>query len=177
MLLNRKTNWQRQATIVWAAATLGGCAVATPISIESSGRPVPGFASLHLEPTSDTRQAGRIEFEQALKQALAARDIAIDGAAPVLADYAVSIREARLGIAKKPAEGASATEPEWQSGARSNRLLDRCKALRLRATLVLFSRSSGDRIYRGAAETDSCEVSSADYARLASSLVEDALAQ
>jgi hypothetical protein len=65
-------------------------------------------------------------------------------------------------------------EVDWQSEPRDNRLLDICKAKRLRGSLVLFNRATGKIAYRGESEADGCKFGPTDFDAMATQLVSDA---
>jgi len=70
---------------------------------------------------------------------------------------------------------ANETSIVTQSAARKSRLLDKCEAVRFRATLALFGRKSGERIHRAESEAFGCKSDHTPLRQLAQSLVDNAV--
>lgn len=114
----------------------------------------------------------RGNFGAALAEALAARSITTAQGAPIIAEFAIAVREAEAGIAD-PA-GSTNDSIDWESRPRPRDWFDTCNATRLRATLLLLDRTEGTIRYRGVAETDDCNYDEVHLAELAEALVSDA---
>ena len=153
------------------AALLAGCAVKTPVAITSTTGTVADAGQVTLaEAESDGTL--RATFASALSDAFARHEVTLGEDSPLIADFALSERDAETGLV----DPASSTEDAivWTSRNRNRHLFDGCTARRLRATLVLLRRDGGEIAYRGVAETDLCESSEAMVEALADALVRDA---
>ncbi len=114
----------------------------------------------------------RAEFAGALADALSADSVIMTATAPIIVEFAISARDADAGIAD-PASSA-ADNIAWESRPRPRSRFDDCRAIRLRATLLLLDRAEGTIRYRGVAEKDVCDYTEPDLAELAAALVSDA---
>ncbi|MEO0463182.1 MAG: hypothetical protein AAF127_08630 [Pseudomonadota bacterium] len=96
--------------------------------------------------------------------------------APLLADYSMALGDAANGVLRgkgRYTEGKQ--EQDWITSPRRKRRFDKCEAQRLRGTLVLYDRASGQKVYRGSGEAVECEFGDAEIAALAQQLVDDAI--
>lgn len=153
----------------------GGCAVASPFALQSTGSGVSSRAvvAMHVDAKAGSDRA---RLAAALQKAFADRSVAVASDGPLLADYAVSVTSAEAGLTTSiTATDESAIE--WQASPRKSRLFDVCEPQRLRATLVLLDRASGALIYRGEGEATDCSFSEAALDDVAKVLVADALAR
>ncbi|MGB3167482.1 MAG: hypothetical protein WBA68_11980 [Alteraurantiacibacter sp.] len=153
------------------AVLLAGCAVNTPVAITSTTGAVGENGQVMLAEAEDGGTPRAI-FASALSEAFTRHGVPLGNKAPLLADFALSERDAETGLV----DPESSTEDAivWTSRNRNRRLFDGCTARRLRATLVLLRRDDGEIAYRGVAETDLCESGEADIRALADALVRDA---
>ena len=161
----------------WAyAATflaLAGCAVATPLALESTGTGLPGGTTIAF--SSDDKPGGdQARWGEALMRAFAARSLRVDATGRYLADYAVSFRDAEGGLTTSTT-AADAKSIDWQARPRKPHVLDGCDARRMRATLVLLDRESGAQVYRGEGEATACDFADGALDDVAEALVADAL--
>ena len=158
-----------------AASLLSACAVSTPVSIASTSGQLPPQAAVQVAPVEEDNSL-RATFATALKNALASQIASLGSAsnstAPVIAEFAIAMRDAKTGVAD-PAE-SDAAAIAWESRPRNHHIFDNCSAQRLRATLVLLNREDGQMLYRGVGEADACNYSNAQMAELARALVTDA---
>ncbi len=167
--------WRKGARVLALGAVLApllvGCTVTQPTSIISTTGQIPQGNAVQL-PSIETDGSLRATFGRALDAAMAAQSIEITDDASVVAAYAVAVREARTGVA----DPAASTEEEviWESQPRPGGIFDICDAQRLRGTLVLLDRASGEVVYRGVGESTSCEFDEAELVTLAEVLVADA---
>jgi len=152
-------------------ALLAGCSVTTPASVVSTTGQLPQGNPVQLAPY-ETDGTLRGEFGQQLENALIAQSIEVTGEAPVIAAFAIAMRDARSGVADPAASSADAIV--WESRPRPGSMFDSCDAQRLRATLVLLERAGGEILYRGAGESTRCDHTETDLAELANALVADA---
>lgn len=114
----------------------------------------------------------RSHWGAALSRSFQNQSVKIEKTAPFIADFALSVRDAESGLAN-PAEAGG--EIDWQSAPRESRLLDICKAKRMRGSLVIFDRTTGAIAYKGESEADGCKFSQPDFDTMAALLVADAV--
>ena len=154
---------------------LGGCAVASPFALQSSGSGVPTRAVVAM-PIDAQEGSDRARLAAALQRAFADRSVTVASDGSLLADYAVSLTSAEAGLTTSIAS-TDESAIAWQASPRKSRLFDGCEPQRLRATLVLLDRASGDLVYRGEGEATDCSFSSSALDAVAEALVADALAR
>ncbi len=166
----------RTALLIVPSLGLAACAVATPVAVESTAPGYGSFSSVALQ-QAESGQTQRMAFADTLRRKFGDHAIVINADAPLLADYAISLRNSETGLAEPSDGAASAQGIDWHSAPRKGRLFDKCEAVRLRATLVLLSKTEGSVVYRGHGETNACNASESDFDRLAATLVDDAMAK
>jgi hypothetical protein len=164
--------WQR-GFCASALLTLAGCAVATPFALDSTGQGVPARAVVAL-PAEAAAGSDQARLAAALQRAFSANAVSTAKDGRYLADFAVSLRDAAGGLTTST-EAVDEQAIDWQAHPRNRRLLDGCTAQRMRATLVLFDRQSGEMVYRGQGEATDCGFSDEAMDEVASALVADAL--
>lgn len=160
-----------------ASPLIAGCAVHSDATIQSSTGNAAGMREIALL-SSDADQGLRIGFAERLAIAFRARDVPANPKAEIMGDFAVSAMPADMSLAtSKPqtANSGASSDVAVQSKPRIKRLLDRCEAVRYRATLVLFNRSSSERLYHAQGESEGCADDAAPLNELADLLVRDAL--
>lgn len=165
----------RRAVLGGLFAALCGCSVATPFAVQSSGSGVPAPVAVALSGTPEAN-SDQARLAQALQRAFAERTIAVSADGALLADYAVSLSDAEGG----QTTSLSATDEaavQWQARPRQSRLFDRCNARRMRATLVLLDRATGELVYRGEGEAVDCDFPDSAFDGVAQALVADAFAR
>ena len=171
---------KRRATLslMVSLPLLSACAVRTPPEILSSTGGAAGTRDIALVVTDDD-SALRTSFRNTLKEAFKDRAIAYSDKADLIGDFAISIVPADVELASTKPENASNPANETsivtQSAARKSRLLDKCEAVRFRATLALFGRKSGERIHRAESEAFGCKSDHTPLRQLAQSLVDNAV--
>ncbi len=111
-------------------------------------------------------------FGKALTEAFRENDVQVSGDGQLIADFALAERNAQSGVADPAA--SSSENVIWTSQPRDRGLLDRCDARRVRATLVILDRASGEVTYRGVAEASDCAIDDEHITALARALVADA---
>jgi hypothetical protein len=154
---------------------LGGCAVATPFALHSSGPGLPPQTVVAM-PAAPRIGSEQFRFGAALEQAFAARAVKVSADGRYLADYALSLRDAEGGLTTA-IDAKDRDAVVWKSAPRDGYPLDRCKAQRMRATLVLLDRQSGAMVYRGEGEATDCNFTDSAMTEVAKALVADALAR
>ncbi|MXO90980.1 hypothetical protein [Pontixanthobacter aquaemixtae] len=153
------------------ALLLSACAVHSPPAINSSVSTLQSASAIKF-PEADDRGGLRAQWQEALKTAFAAHSVMQQADAPFVAELALSVRDAETGLASTE---QNTPEIDWRSSPRSNRLFDRCKAQRMRGTLVIYRRSDGAIVYRGESESDDCDFGADAFQAMADQLVSDAI--
>lgn len=173
--LNAAARWRAVAVALAAGLPLAACAVATPLAITSTGAGMARGSAVALELPQD-RMSERGRFSAALIKAMMERSVTLDDQAALLADFSMTTAPASGGVLKGTGANVEGEpEKDWIAAPRPGRRFDKCEAKRLRATLILYDRSSRNIVYRGSGEATDCAFDDADLAALASGLVEDAL--
>lgn len=162
------------------------CAVKSPPQILNSTGGAAGTQTIALVP-SEQESALRASFRENLKTAFKDRAIAYSDKAKVIGDFAISISPADVELASTIAEIKRAAPREstdkaqdqtnivTQSAARKSRLLDKCEAVRFRASLALFDSASGERFHRAESEAFGCKGDRAPLRQLSRALVGNAV--
>ena len=155
------------APVLLSMLVLSGCAVKQPLAIQSAGRAIPASSDISFidKVEASPQQAS---MQASISKAMAKHSLTIGANAALLADVAATERPADIGFAKDKAE------IDWTSQPRKQHWTDKCAAKRLRTTLVISERSSGNIVYRGTGEIIDCEFNASDYDNLAQRLVADA---
>lgn len=163
------------AFIAAAYFALAGCAVYQPASVQSQPAAKIVISAVEFpapEPTADHGDNLRSRWAAALGQSFRAKSVTVHSGAPYIADFALSVRDAKSGVA----DAASTAEHiDWQSPPRSSRFLDECSAKKLRGTLVVFDRASGKIVYRGESESEDCNFDRSALETMAVQIVSDLL--
>lgn len=155
------------------AMMTSACAVTSPLAIDSTGDGITSAGKVALAVSNDEKSERRARFAGALGEAFADRSIPVAADGGYVADYAISLGEAADGVVR--GEAKAGTEPDWLATPRSAGRFDKCDAQRMRGTLVLFDRASGEVIYRGSASRIECGFDDGDIDAMADALVADAL--
>jgi len=165
----------RAAWLLPALVFTAACAVSSPFTVNSTGTGVPAQASISLagEETAGTHRAS---LHSALQRAFATEAVTLSDDGKYLADFSISIRNAEGGLTTS-IEAKDEAEIDWETKPRDSRLLDGCDAKRMRATLVVLDRATGQRIYRGEGEATECDFSGDAMDGVARQLVRDALSR
>lgn len=158
-----------------ALGLVTGCAIDKELRLDRQGPGLaPGAAvAIRTEPPESEPSA---RFAAALARAFAARGHAVSGTAPVTAVFGFTQRPRAIGTADGSPSGRDDAQAAvaWISAPASKRTFQACEGERIRATLALFSREDRTLIYRGTAESDGCDFTTADVDALAKALVEAA---
>ena len=168
-------------TLAWSA-----CAVSSPIALTSTGEGLPTrapvtlapvtLASVTLAPADSPTNSLNARFASAVEQAMADSAIAIAADARFIADLSVGQMPASAGIVQGEGAGNGGNEEtDWLVRPREKRRFDKCDAQVLRATLVIYDRTTGSVAYRGSGQATECDFADADLAQMARALVADAL--
>jgi len=118
---------------------LSACAVSTPASITSTKASPQAITNIEL--LSENRNAGlRAQFFDDLTNTLQSRGVSIQTGAPHVADFAVSQRQAGVGLQSisQDSDAAEPIEPPFKQ-----RWYHKCKPNRVSASLVIYARSNG----------------------------------
>lgn len=112
----------------------------------------------------------RSHIADALKQA----GISLDAQARLIADVSLSVAPAEMGVVSKPAQNAPAgREAQWLAAPRDKRLLDRCRAQRMKGVLSVFDRETGNLVFRSESTAMACSFSAEDQRAAADALIAD----
>ena len=162
---------QAAATVVVMTIGLSACAVGTPAAITSTQSATRTVTSVEL--LSQTDEAGlRSQFQSALTGALAQHGVSLDKNAQFIADFAVSQRPAELGLIQIEEEAETVDAPEE---AYKSKPFDECKPHRVNASLVVYSRSSGEVQGKSSGEFLACPGDLTQLSDLAQLLVDRTL--
>ncbi len=165
--------WGTRGLLVGCALALSACAVAVPLTITSTDYGAaarPGQIAIAAPDSGD--QTLKARFAAALIDAFARQGLQSADTAPLLADYAVSVGSAEMGV-----RGPSAEPDDWITPPRKPRRFDKCKPKVLRGTLLLLNKTDGSVAYRGQGTATDCEFDDASLRVLADRLVADFLDQ
>lgn len=157
--------------IAGSALLLTSCAVSTPIEVHSTGAAIaaqPMQIAIALPQQGDDALKSR--FAAALIQSFADRGLSVVDDGNLVADYAVSIRSAEMGV-------QISEDSDWLVLPRNPRRFDKCEAMMLRGTLLLLDRPTGSVAYRGQGSAIECEFDDAAIGALADRLVADFIAR
>jgi hypothetical protein len=153
-----------------AAMGLSACAVGSPATITSTQGSTQSIQSVELLAAEEVTGL-RGQFLAELQKSLGSRGIALERGAEFVGDFSVSERSAELGLQaiSDDTEGqtdARAPEPGYQS-----RWYDKCSPHRVSASLVIYSRASGEVRAKSSGEFLSCPGDLAELSNLANLLV------
>ena len=166
-----QTRFHAAATMAVMAMGLSACAVGTPAAITSTKSAPQAVTSVELLAQAD--EAGlRSQFQSALTGALTQRGVSLDKNAQFIADFAVSQRPAELGLIEIEEEAETIEVPEE---AYKSKPFDQCSPNRVNASLVVYSRSSGEVQGKSSGEFLACPGDLAQLGELARLLVDRTL--
>lgn len=177
---NFRTVLRARGLLAGCAQLLSACAVSTPLTItsvgdESAQRPAQIAIAM---PDDDLSLKAR--FAGALAQAFDRQGISVADEGVLVADYAVSIGSAEMGLrGGAPGTGNETSEDDdgWIAISREPRRFDQCEAQMMRGTLLLLDRTDGSLAYRGQGMAIECDFDDADWRALADQLVADFISQ
>ena len=166
-----------ELVIVALASLLAGCAVSSPAMIHESAGNASGIQTVTFilgEGETDLRK----NFKQSLYSAFRERGVTAQEDAATIGDFAVAAMPADMSLASTNTRVSNPTGPndvQERSTSRTRSLLDSCEAVRFRASLVLFNRETGKRLYRAGSEAFGCEGDPVPLEELADVLVRNSL--
>lgn len=154
------------------------CAVTQPIAVVATDLPGNPTQIDAVDMTIADKPEASNRFGQALVSAFADAGVARTATAGLVADYGLSLAPASTAIVDKPRE----TDPANPAAPartivlpRKGSPLDKCAAQRMKATLSLFDRATGELRYRGEGSAIECAFAPDDEAAMAAALVSDAM--
>lgn len=156
-------------------ASLPGCAVTSPLTTtQINGTRVELVSTVDLpDPEEGLTQASQLHA--ALVKELGRRNVSLASDANVVGQMSYSASPVSIGIysnqSTKPASEAIAI-----AEAQESHWYDRCKAVRVRASLALFARDSGQALSSSSAQTTICEDGAVDHDEVARLLIDSVLA-
>ncbi len=166
-------------TLASVAFSLSACAVSAPVAVRSTiGETAITASAVDLALPDEDEPAVHREFASALQSAFASHSVSIDPSGRLIADFAVSMGPADLGV-QQPQEPEKRLENEgpWISPPRQSRRFDECEAQELRATLLMLDRTNGQIAYRGQGTVVECNFEASHFSDLAEGLVGDFVAR
>ena len=164
--------WRTALLVLASTPIMAGCVTYSEPTIQDSVGNAAGLREIAI--LASKKDAGlRIAFREQLQSAFRARGVLPNDAADVVGDFAISTMNKDMSLATT--RSATETGVAVQSEPLKGKLLDGCKELRYRATLVLFDRRTGERIHRAEGESQACEGDPGLFDRMADMLVRDAL--
>ncbi|MEO9463356.1 MAG: hypothetical protein ABJ242_11565 [Marinomonas sp.] len=164
--------WRTALLVLTSTPLLASCAVYSEPTIQDSIGNAAGLREVAI--LSSKEDAGlRIDFRKQLQLAFRARGVPSKDTADVIGDFAISTMHKDMSLASSRSGGENGVV--IQSAPRKSKFLDRCEDVRYRATLVLFNRTSGERVHRAEGESQGCKGDPAPLDDLADTLVRDAL--
>lgn len=174
----KATPWRKTAlTALCIAPSLASCTVHSEPTIQGSAGNAAGLREIAIL-SSDRDEGLRISFKRQLQAAFRSRGVPASSTAQVVADYAIAIMDDDMSIVPSGPDDEndiSVGTPDGRLAPRIGSLLDRCDTVRYRASLVLYNRSTGERIHRAQSEGTGCAKNAAPLGELAQALVRDAL--
>lgn len=168
----------RGLTLAGVSLSLAACAVSAPVAVRSTtGETAITARAVDLALPSESDPAANRQFASALQSAFAAHSVSVDPAGALIADFAVSMGPADIGV-QQPQDPAKRLESEglWISPPRQSRRFDECEAQELRATLLMLDRATGNVAYRGQGTVVECAFDTSHFSDLAEGLVQDFVA-
>lgn len=152
-------------------ALISGCAVNAPPVLRSDNGLSRDISRIHLI-TPEENQPQRIALHDALSDALGAKGIEVSDDANTIGEVAIAGSPSTVGLYAGEA-GASDDNARPIAQIRKSRWYDGCKASRMKASLAVFDRTSGDLITRSEVESVTCEGDPMPMAEIAELLVDE----
>lgn len=154
-----------------ALAILSGCAISQPATLASAQASGTELQSVYLL-SDDEDNALRSRLDAALRSAMGDRSTAVEEGADLIGDFGISARDATLAVQSiaDTNEGADSLEMRFR-----NRFYHSCRPDRIRATLVLYARESGEMRGRAEGEFLACPGDFGELNNLAQLLVDEAM--
>ena len=152
-----------------SAVLLAGCAVTGPPQFAAEGAGLPEGAMVALVgPDQPDAQDNRLA--DALTRAFTQRGFTVTDRAGYVVRYSIAERPARVALARENEFGSVDTI----SYPRTDLLLDRCEAQRMRVNVVAYDLAEGVAAYRGTAEFNDCRFEAAPFDNLAREIAQRA---
>lgn len=165
-------SWRTALLALASTSLMTGCTTYSEPIIQDSTGNAAGLHEVAILAGEDV-SGMRAAFQRQLQSAFLNRGVATSETANVVSDFAISSMNKDMALAATRTGDESGVEV--LSAKRAGRLLDGCKEVRYRATLVLFNRETGERIHRAEGESRACNGDPAPLDLLADALVSDAL--
>ena len=157
------------------AVLVSGCAVTAPLEITSTGGVGSNISTVSLS-VDDNSESLRGRFAAALGEGFASHSISVAENAPWLVDFGISQVKASGGIIRGEGDAQKdKDEQDWAITPRDQHSFDKCEAQRLRLTLVIYNRASGNVSYRGIGEAIECDFNNDELTSYAERLIDRAL--
>lgn len=182
----QRRHWAIVSRTRWAAARAGvvlagsalalcACSVSSPLAITSTGEGLERGASVAFAPVEDAAPL-EARFTATMENALASQSILLAENANLIAQISAAQSNASNGLLSGDwAATNDEDDQNWIAQPRRDRPLDRCNAQRLRATLTIYDRATGEVVYRGASEAIECSFGDEALDAFAQGLVADAM--
>lgn len=168
----RQTRFVRLPPVLLVSSMVSACAISTPATITSTqSRPLAITSIQLLNDGDDKAEVGnlRARFHDELTQQLRARGIAVEAEAQYVADFAVSERDAEVGL--KPVSDTDDTAEPIEPSIRS-RWYHKCRPTRVSASMVIYGRADGAVKAKSAGEFMACPDDMSQLGDLAKILVD-----
>lgn len=164
----------KSAALFGAGLGLIGCAVTSPpVITASNGGSVSAISNVNLlKPDNDQTQPGLLHA--ALVQEFARRNVEVSSDADTVAEMSYASGPSSMGLYTSQS-GEPDTEAAQLAETRKSRWYDACKTVRVRASLALFDRGSGELKGTSSAQSTLCANATPNHAEIAKLLINDAL--
>lgn len=170
----RSLSAQRLA-LAAALLCVSACAVSAPVTVRSTlGDNARAPSSVALALPDEAGGTMKHQFGAALQSAFGEQGVAISQDAGLIADYAISMGPADIGV-QRPQDPQKRLEsdPEWIAPPRRARRFDECEAQEMRGTLLILNRAQNAVAYRGQGTVVECGFEDQHFRELAAGLVAD----
>ncbi|WP_337661290.1 hypothetical protein [Erythrobacter sp. Alg231-14] len=180
-----RMRWGARGLLAGGAVLVSACAVSLPLTITSAGDETSSRPNqMTIAAPDDDGQTAKARFASALVDAFARRGVTNVESGALIADYALSVGPAEMGVRIAPPDAASENDAEegdatenWVVVPRQPRRFDQCDAMVLRGTLLVLNPADGTTAYRGQGMATECEFDGSAMQALADALVADFFAQ
>jgi len=164
----------KSAALFAACVGLIGCAVTSPPAIiASNAAPAGAISSVNLlKPEDDQTQPGLLHA--ALVQEFTLRGVDISSDADAVAEMSYSVGPSSMGLYTNQT-GKPDSEAVQIAETRKSHWYDECEAVRVRASLALFDRGSGELMGTSSAQSTLCADATPNHAEIAKLLISEAL--
>ena len=163
------------ALLTGCALALCACSVSSPLAITSTGEGLERGASVAFAAVEDPAPL-EARFRLVMEDTLASQSILLSDRANLIAQISAAQSDASSGLLSGDwAATIDEDDQNWIAQPRPDRPLDRCNAQRLRATLTIYDRATGEVVYRGASEAIECSFGDEALDAFAQGLVADAM--